>query len=327
MQPFVPLFRNPHLQTVAAHFWPRRLEERRFPVEAKLYRSEPKVQVLVHAQRPAGAALGQIVLVHGLEGSSRSGYMRSMAQAALEAGFAAHRFNLRSCGGTEELSSTGYHSGLTSDLRFVLRQLAEEKPAPVFLAGYSLGGNLALKLAGELGVEARPLLAGVCVISTPIDLAACAHRLGAPENWAYEQRFLRSLKRRVRVRQRYWPGPISLDGLERVRSIIEFDDRITAPAFGFRDAAHYYATQSASGFLERIRVPALLIQAEDDPVIPYEVFRQPALSRNPNVELLAVEHGGHVGFLARHQPRLWADQVVLEWVLGLRNKLTADCVS
>ena len=322
----MPLFRNPHLQTLAAHFWPRRLEERRFPVEAKLYRTEPEVQVLVHTQRPAGAALGQMALVHGLEGSSNSGYMRSMAQAALEAGLAAHRVNLRSCGGTEELSSTGYHSGLTGDLLFVLRQLAQEGPAPVFLAGYSLGGNLALKLAGELGEEARSLVAGVCAISTPIDLAACARRLGAPENWIYEQRFLRGLKRRVRVRQRHWPGGPRLDGLERVRSIVEFDDRITAPAFGFRDAAHYYATQSASGFLERIRVPGLLIQAKDDPVIPFEVFEQAGVSKNAKLELLAVEHGGHVGFLARGRPRLWADRVVLEWIVEQRNKTPSDCV-
>jgi predicted alpha/beta-fold hydrolase len=316
LQPFVPLFSNPHLQTLAAHFWPRRLEQRRFPVEAKLYRTQPEVQVLVHTQRPARAALGQAVLVHGLEGSSNSGYMRSMAQAALEAGLKAHRVNLRSCGGTEALSATGYHSGLTGDLRFLLRKLVQEGPAPVFLVGYSLGGNLALKLAGELGEEARPLLAGVCAISTPIDLAACAHRLGAPENWAYEQRFLRSLKRRVRVRQRHWPARFSLDDLDSVRSIVEFDDRITAPAFGFRDAAHYYATQSAAGFLERIRIPGLLIQAKDDPVIPFDIFEQPGISENPNLELLAVEHGGHVGFLARCRPRLWADRVVLEWILG-----------
>jgi hypothetical protein len=315
LQPFVPLFSNPHLQTLAAHFWPRRLEQRRFPVEAKLYRTQPEVRVLVHTQRPARAALGQAVLVHGLEGSSNSGYMRSMAQAALEAGLAVHRVNLRSCGGTEALSATGYHSGLTGDLLFLLRKLAQEGPAPVFLIGYSLGGNLALKLAGELGEEARPLLAGVCAISTPIDLAACAHRLGAPENWAYEQRFLRSLKRRVRVRQRHWPGRFSLDDLDSIRSIVDFDDRITAPAFGFRDAAHYYATQSAAGFLERIRVPGLLVQAKDDPVVPFDIFEQPGISENPNLELLAVEHGGHVGFLARRRPRLWADRVVLEWIL------------
>ena len=154
LRPFVPYFRNPHLLTIAGNYWRRGVDERRFPVQAKFYDTEPGVQVLVHSQAPASEPVAQLILVHGLEGSSSAGYARSLAQAALEAGCATHRFNMRSCGGTEHLSGrTLYHSGQTSDLLAVIRQLPSG--APIFLAGFSLGGNVVLKLAGELGVR-RP---------------------------------------------------------------------------------------------------------------------------------------------------------------------------
>jgi predicted alpha/beta-fold hydrolase len=307
VQPFEPLVSHPHLLTIAAHFWPRELDERRFPVERRLYRTEPDVQVLVEEQRPAGEPRGRVLIVHGLEGSSRSGYMLSMARAALEAGFSAHRLNLRSCGGTETLCRGGYHSGLTVDLHETVRRLA-----PAFVVGFSLGGNLALKLAGEL--EETSLIQGVCAVSTPIDLAACVDRLDLPENRFYRRRFLRRLKRRARAIARAHPGLFSLEGLESVRSLREFDDRYTARWFGFRDAADYYATQSCLRILGRVRVPALLIQAQDDPVIPFGIFSCPALRENPAIELVAPEHGGHVGFLSRRQPRFWSEHAVMEWI-------------
>src|SRR5664280_3263140 len=182
MVPFDPLLRSPHLQTVAAHFWKRPDLAAEFPVERRLYRTEPDVQVLVVSQRPDGPAAGEIVMVHGLEGSGEAGYMRSLSGAALRAGFAAHRFHMRTCGGTERLCRTLYHAGLTSDLLAVLRQFRSEGRAPAFLVGFSLGGNLVLKLAGELGESARPLVGGVCAVSTPLDLAVCAQRIAQPEN-------------------------------------------------------------------------------------------------------------------------------------------------
>jgi predicted alpha/beta-fold hydrolase len=307
LQPFEPLVSNPHLLTIAAHFWPSRLDERRFPVERRLYRTEPGVQVLVEEQHPVGKPRGRVLIVHGLEGSSRSGYMLSMARAALEAGFSAHRMNLRSCGGTETLCRGGYHSGLTIDLHEIVRRLA-----PVFAVGFSLGGNLALKLAGEL--EETELIRGVCAVSTPIDLAACVDRLEQPENRIYHMRFLRRLKRRASAIARAHPGLFTLDGLDSVRSLREFDDRYTARWFGFHNAAEYYATQSCLRILDRVRVPALLIQAQDDPVIPFGIFDCAALRKNPAIDLVAPAHGGHVGFLSRRKPRFWSDQTVMEWI-------------
>ncbi len=311
--PFVPLFSNPDLLTIAAHFWPRPAGERRYPIIQKLYRTDPETQVLVEEQFPRDEPRGHVVLVHGLESSGRSGYMRSMAHAAAEAGFAAHRLNLRSCGGTEGLCRTAYHSGMTADLRSVIEQL----PPPVFIAGFSLGGNVALKLAGEWGDSAAGRVAGVCAVSTPIDLAASVARIEEPRNRVYHKRFVRSLKRRIHVRHALLPEKFPVEGLDRIRSIREFDDWFTAPAFGFRNAADYYQTQSAVRFMHRIRIPTLLIQAKDDPVVPFESFQNPALLSNPCIRLIATEHGGHIGFLARRRPRFWLDEVIVDWISSL----------
>jgi predicted alpha/beta-fold hydrolase len=310
------------LLTIAGNFWPRELDVERFPVEAKLYDTDPGVQVLVHAQRPSINPLAQLVMVHGLEGSSDAGYARSLAQAALLAGWATHRFNMRSCGGTECLSGkTLYHSGQTLDLLAVIRQLPTS--APIFLAGFSLGGNVVLKLAGELGDSARDLIAGVAAVSTPIDLAACALRLQHPSNFIYARRFLKRLKVRIRVKEQLSPGSFDLNDLPAVKTIYQFDDRFTAQSFGFGTADNYYATQSSNQFLDRIRVPALLVQAKDDPLIPFEVYQHPAFSRNPHLRLVAVEHGGHVGFLASRPPRFWLDQFLLDWMSEVRNRVPA----
>jgi len=314
LPPFVPFFRNPHLLTIAGNYWRRDLDEQRFPVETKFYGTEPGVQVLVHSQAPAGEPVAHLILVHGLEGSSSAGYARSLAQAALEAGCATHRFNMRSCGGTEHLSGrTLYHSGQTSDLLAVIRQLPPN--APIFLAGFSLGGNVVLKLAGELGASASDLIAGVMATSTPIDLAACVRQLDKPSNVLYARRFLARLKERVRAKERLTPGLFDLAGLDLVRNIYDFDDRFTAQAFAFGSAANYYATQSSNQSLDRIRVPTLLVQAKDDPLIPFAVYDHPAFSTNPHLRLLAVERGGHLGFISKTKPRFWLDQVLVHWVL------------
>ncbi|HTT64642.1 MAG TPA: alpha/beta fold hydrolase [Bryobacteraceae bacterium] len=274
-----------------------------------MYRTAPDVQVVVESQRPADEPRGDIVLVHGLEGSAVAGYMRSVAAHAVERGYAAHRLNLRSCGGTERLARTAYHAGLTSDLLAVVRALAGERCAPVWLVGFSLGGNLAAKLAGELGDDARSLLAGICAASAAIDLEACAHRIGQPDNRFYELRFL--MKMRARAAAVWRSTPAELHG---IRSIIEMDDRITAPHNGFRSAEHYYRTQSANQFLGRIRVPALFIAAKDDTLVPFRIYDHPAFKTNPCLTLLATEHGGHLGFVARGRPRLWLEHAIMEWI-------------
>lgn len=283
-------------------------------MEAVLYRTEPEVQVLVHAQQPSGESRGEIILIHGLEGSSASGYARSMAHAALARGFAVHRFNMRGCGGTEKLAVLSYHAGQTSDVLAVIRERARVSKAPLFLAGYSLGGNVALKLAGELGRDAVGLIAGVAAVSAPIELAASAAALERRENLIYQNRFVARLKDRVRRKHLLSPDLYPLGPLNKVRTVIDFDNHYTAPLFGFGTAANYFRTQSSNQFLERIEIPTLLLHAKDDPLVPFAMYDHPAFARNPKLRLLAAEHGGHLGFLSLRRPRFWLDTAILEWV-------------
>jgi len=309
MIPFDPLVRNPHLQTVLAHYWKRPDAAKEFPVQRRLFQTEPSVHVLVLSQRPRDEARGEVVMVHGLEGSGEAGYMRSLSVAALRAGFAAHRFHMRTCGGTEKLCRTLYHAGLTSDLREVLCQMRAEGRAPAFLVGFSLGGNVVLKLAGELGEAARDLAQGACAVSTPLDLAACAHRIGEPDNRVYEARFVRRMRARLCA-----TGLYRREQFNGLRTIVELDDRFTAPSFGLGNAANYYRTQSAVGYLESIRIPALLIQARDDSFIPFSIYESPAMRAKPNIQLVVTEYGGHLGFLGRRPHRFWLDDAIMGWV-------------
>jgi uncharacterized protein len=309
MIPFRPLFRNPHLQTIASHFWPRDGEEKRFPLENCVYRTEPDVEVLVQAQHPLTAPVGEIVLVHGLEGSGRASYVCGLSGRAVRAGFAAHRFHMRTCGGTERLCRTLYHAGLTSDLCALLRQWRDQGRRPPFLVGFSLGGNVVLKLAGELGSEAPLLIQGVCAVSTPLDLEACVHRIAEKQNRMYERRFVRLMRTRLCATGRY-----QREDFAGIDSLFSIDDRITAPSFGFGNAANYYRTQSALQYTESIRIPTLLIHAQDDPMIPLESCRFETVCRNPHLELCLTEHGGHLGFLGRKPHRFWLDDAVMDWI-------------
>jgi len=309
MEPFSPLFHNPHLQSILAHFWPRPDVSADFPVERRFVRTEPGVQVLVVSQRPPGPARGEIVMVHGLEGSGDANYIRSLAAAALRSGFAAHRFHMRTCGGTEHLCDTLYHAGLTSDLLVVLREFRREGREPAAVVGFSLGGNVVLKLAGELGASGNELIRCVVGASTPLDLAACSRRIAEPDNRIYQERFVRRMRDRLCATGRYRREEFA--GLHTVEAL---DDRFTAPGFGFGDASNYYRTQSAIRHLQDIRVPTLLIQAKDDTFIPFSIYESPEVRSNACVRLIVTEHGGHLGFLGRAPNRFWLDQVIMEFI-------------
>ena len=268
----------------------------------------------MHRQKPEGVPAGELILIHGLEGSSESGYARSMAAAALEAGFVVNRYNMRGCGNSPWHPRGNYHSGQTGDVLLIARERKQSTRLPLFLVGFSLGGNVTLKLAGELRREASELFAGVCAVSTPIDLSACVDQTARRENHLYQQRFVSRLKERVRKRHALAPELFTLEHLPKIRTIRDFDDYYTAPLFGFGTAANYYRTQSSNQFLDAIQIPALIVQAKDDPMIPFAVYDHPAFRRNPNLELIAVEHGGHLGFISRVKPRFWLDGLVMDWV-------------
>jgi predicted alpha/beta-fold hydrolase len=259
-----------------------------------------------------------ILLVHGLEGSSESTYAIGAAEKAHRAGFNALRMNIRSCGDTQHLSPTLYHSGLTDDLRAVVEELSARDRLPeIYLAGFSLGGNQCLKLAGERGGDAPLALRGVCAVSPSLDLSTCADAISRPRNFLYSRKFIRSLKRRMRRAAALYPERYDTGRLKLVRTIRDFDSHYTAPHAGFLDADDYYARSSALQFVPSIRTPTLVIHAEDDPLVPFASFRGPSLAANPCVVFLAPRQGGHVGFLAdgaaRGEDRFWAENRVVEF--------------
>ena len=262
------------------------------------------------------------MLVHGLEGSSKSGYMMGLAERAFAQGWNAVRLNQRNCGGTETLTPTLYNSGLSGDYRAVLIDLIErDSLSEVFFAGYSMGGNLVLKMAGELADAAPRQLRGVAAVCPCIDLAACADAVALPGNFVYQVHFVRSLKKRMRGKSRLFPGKFDLSRMERVRTLREFDDVITARYCGFRDASDYYARSSALRVMGDIRVPTFVLISQDDPFVPFSSFSNPALTRNPEIVLAAPERGGHCAFISLDSgaARFWAEARVVEFCEGVRG--------
>ena len=314
---FHPLIQSGDWQTIVARFWPARINLWKYPVETRLFETEPGVRVVAHChwQRQIGPT-GTILIVHGLEGSSKSPYVLRMSARALDAGYHVVRLNIRNCGGTERLGPTLYHSGLTTDLRAVVEQLPS---TPVFVVGFSMGGNMALKLAGEWGCEHPRHVKAICAVSPPIDLAECALRIAEPRNRIYETRFLKRLHKTLTRKKALIPVSYSLEAFESIRTLIDFDNAYTAPAFGYRDAFDYYTHASANRYLQSIRVPSLVVHAQDDPFIPFKVFDLATFRENPNLQLLAPAFGGHVAFLSRQKPRFWAEEQALRFFEGMRG--------
>jgi predicted alpha/beta-fold hydrolase len=316
--PFRPRrgLRGPHRQTLASQFLFRRIslpaaEQRRFQVE-------PDVQVLCCCHwQPARSQALTLLIVHGLEGSSDSHYVLGTTAKALAAGMNVVRMNVRSCGGTDALGPSLYHSGLSADVGVVAQALLQQENVQrLALLGFSMGGNLVLKLAGEWGREAPPQLRAVCAISPAVDLAASAAALHRPGNWIYEQYFLCNLRRRMRRKARLYPERYDVRRLQRVWTLRQFDDRVTAHYCGFSGADDYYARASASPLLERIAVPALLLHSSDDPFIHILPETRARLKANPNLHYVETEHGGHCAFLADPDgyDGRWAERTAVEFL-------------
>ena len=322
MQPFEPqpLLRNAHAQTFAYALW-----RRKFPLlnrsVAREFETEPGTRIRGECHwQPEPRQRPTIVLVHGLEGSSDSGYMMGIAERAFAAGWNAIRLNQRNCGGTELLTPTLYNSGLSCDYRAVLLELMErDSLSEIFFTGYSMGGNLVLKMAGDFGAAVPRQLRGVAAVCPALELAACADALALPGNFIYQRRFVSSLKERMQRKAQLFPGKFDLSGLAGVHSVRAFDDVITATYCGFIDASDYYTRSSALRVAGNIRVPTLVLVAQDDPFVPLENFQDPAITGNPHITVLAPSHGGHCAFISRHSgnERFWAEARVIEFCRGL----------
>jgi hypothetical protein len=312
--------RNAHVMTIAATFWPRQFPELP-PSVPRLFEVEPGTQVRgdCHWQQDP-IQHPTLVLLHGLEGSSDSGYMIGSAEKAWMAGFNVVRLNQRNCGGTEHLTPTLYHSGRSGDIRAVILELIERDRLPTIVAaGFSMGGNLVLKMAGEFGDSAPEQLRGFVAVAPAFDLAACANALGEPRNFIYQTHFVRGLKRRMRYKARLFPGIYltngKVDGLQGLRSVRDFDDAITARFCGFASADDYYSRSSAVHLLGAIGRPTLILTAQDDPFVPFSTFANRAMRENPNVALLAPLYGGHCGFISREggAGRFWSEARIVEF--------------
>ena len=315
--------RNAHFMTLAASRLPRKFPHLLPPVE-RLFEVEPGSQILGHCHWQAEPRLHPtLVLVHGLEGSTESRYMLGTANKAFARGFNVIRLNQRNCGGTERLTPTLYNNSLSGDYRAVVLELAERDLLPeIFISGWSMGGNLVLKMAGEFGENFPPALRGVMAVCPSFDLLVSAPVCDAPQNRFYSWHFVRNLKKRYRTKVTLFPERYKLDGIDRIRTISDFDNSITAPNFGYSDAQDYYLRASAILVVAEIRVPTLVLTAQDDPLIPFESFQKPELTGNPHITLVAPEFGGHCGFVSRHDgdERFWAEARIMEFC-GSRSQL------
>ena len=303
--------------TIAAWGRPRRLPVSPVP-EDRLFRVTEDTQVLAQCHWQSDRSRHALLIaLHGLEGSSSAHYMRGLAAKGYRAGFNVLLLNQRNCGGTEHLGPGLYHSGLTHDADHVINEVARTDGIErVVVAGYSLGGNIALKLAGDYADSPPRQLRGVCAVSPVMELSRCVHALERRTNFIYQWNFVRGLRARMRRKDACHPGGFDLSRLGSIRTVREFDDVYTAPYFGFNGAEDYYHRASAMRVVDRIRVPALIITSEDDPFVPSEPFRSPAVTSNPKIEVVITAHGGHCAFLADRSADsdgYWAEDRIVEF--------------
>lgn len=322
--PLVPDAFVPHPALTGGHrmtlyAWARR---RTFPAlpapEARLFQVDPETRVLAHChwqREPRRAPTA--ILLHGLEGSSDSHYVRGMADKAFRRGFNVVRLNQRNCGGTEALTPGLYHSGLTADPLAVMHELVERDGLDGFaFLGYSLGGNIALKLAAEIDERQARRVIAAAAVSPPIELAHCVDALERTPNLAYHWNFLRGLRGRMRRKAALFPDRYDITRLRGVRSVRTFDDVFTAPHNGFDDAADYYHRASARRVIARLAVPALLVTAVDDPFVPPDAAQDPALDAVARLTRAVTRFGGHCGYVGRPfggDDGYWAETRVVDF--------------
>jgi uncharacterized protein len=308
--------RNGHWMTLYGWGNPRYFP--RLPVAVpRLFDIDADTRVLAQCHwQPRPAEHGTLIMLHGLNGSSEAHYMLGIADKAFGRGLNVVRLNQRNCGDTEHLSVGLFHSGLTADVRQVIHELSTlDRLSSIAVAGYSLGGNLALKLAGEYANHPHPSLRAVAAVSPILEISECVRALERPSNVLYEWNFVRDLKARIKRKDRIWPGRYDVTKLKAIRTVREFDEVYTAPHFGFADAEDYYHRASAMRVIDRVSLPALIITAEDDPFVPSAPFLDPRVTGNPHVTVAVSTHGGHCGFIGEpsgEDDGYWAERHIVQ---------------
>jgi predicted alpha/beta-fold hydrolase len=306
---------GPHLQTL----WGRFFRTVRTPQLTQDRMETPDGDFLDVYRIRGRSDRPRLLLLHGLEGGLRSHYARGILAAAAARGWSASLMVFRSCGPELNRQPRFYHSGDTEDVRLVLaRLIAEDSDSPIVLAGVSLGGNVLLRLLAEEGEGGREIIAGAAAISVPFDLARSARYINRGFSRLYERHFVRSLKRKALAKRARHSALPAAQKIQRVRTLYEFDDLVTAPLHGFADAEDDYARANSLAILERISVPTLLLSAADDPFLPAEVLEQVrrAAQGNSALELAFVSRGGHVGFVTGRPWRqaYWAETRALDFL-------------
>jgi hypothetical protein len=287
-----------HLQTIASFLLPRHIALPKS--EERLIEVEPGIHVLCHChwQADRRAAL-TVIVVHGLEGSTESNYMLGIAEKGFGAGMNVVRMNQRTCGGTDHLAPTLYHSGRSGDVMAVASALIKDDGISQFaLCGFSMGGNIVLKTAGEWGTHGPREFCAVAAVCPAMDLAASADALHHPLNRLYEQYFLWKLKARMRNKVRCFPGQYDLSRLRGLKSLRDFDDKVTAYYSGFDGASDYYARAAAANVVDKIAVPTFILYARNDPFIRVTPETRRKVENNPNITFVETEDGGHCSFIA-----------------------------
>lgn len=313
----LPFLGNPHVQTLLGNFLVG--EELAAPTPLRLVHLADGDRLVLHDSVPGSWRPGDriAVLVHGLTGSHRSGYMQRLARQFLRRRVRVVRVDLRGAGKGVALARLPYHAGCSADIRSVLEEVHRWSPeSPLALLGFSLGGNISLKLAGEAADSPVAGLAAVVAVGPPIDLERCLQLLTAPQNRLYERHFLRELLGQVRKRAKHFPGePRVHFPPTQTMSLFDFDDLYTAPRWGFAGALDYYRRAASLPYIPRIQLPTLVVTARDDPFIAVAPFE--GLTGLTNVEVRIVSRGGHLGFIGWDGAGgiRWAEQRIVEWVL------------
>lgn len=261
-----------------------------------------------------------VILSHGLEGNSTRQYITGMVKLLNKSGYDCLAWNFRSCSGEMNLTSRFYHSGATDDLDFVIDHALKQNYRQLHLIGFSLGGNLTLKYLGEAGENLKPDIKNAVVFSVPMDLKACSLAILKRENRVYMHRFLSTLKLKVNEKSRLFPDKVKFSDYRHVKNLYDFDHIFTAPLHGFNSADHYYDSCSSMHFVQNIRIPTLIVNTLNDPIVPFSSLPLDLISSLDSVLLECSAQGGHCGFRPSNlfDSVYWSEKRALDFIVNDR---------
>jgi uncharacterized protein len=310
-------FRNGHFNTIYPSFF-RKVDDLLFVRE----RINTPDNDFLDVDFLTGGHEKILVLLHGLEGSTQSSYLKGMAGKAFKNGYDVAALNMRGCSGEDNSILPTYHSGFTADLDFLLQQIFQQnKYAAVFIAGFSMGGNIALKYAGEKGENISPIIKAIATVSVPCDLEACAAELQKISNRLYLHRFLKSLKSKAIFKKKKFPeAAYTFEQIQKVKSFYDFDNMYTAPINGFESAEDYWKKNSSIHFISKIKIPVLILNALDDPFLPKECYPFESARKHPLILLETPRYGGHTGFCRSFDFSIapWHEERVMDFFSELK---------